>query len=260
MEVEVRALLSRMEEDGLVEAEGNSQICLSILGHACGQSPLRLKSSLRLIEMLRQMSPEALTAHSLMALIQALPELDERYTPMGRGARAESGRASEMSARYGGLISGMLQRYAVSDVRYYARCKRSLILADWISGIPMDEIEAKYTSNPFAPVGHGDIRGLADATRFYLSSALRILVIMHAGTGPSDEEIEAFLQRLDLGLPEDVLELTEIPLVLQRGEYLALRNANLKTSKQVRELEHERLVALLGEARAEEIRTHNKPT
>jgi helicase len=241
-----------MEADGLVEADGGEHIRLSILGHACGQSPLTLESAMRLVQLLRQIDANALTPAGLMALVQALPEQDDDYTPLGRG-RSEAGRPGEAAARFGWPITRALQRWARTDLIHYARCKRALILSEWIRGVPIEQIEEQFSPNPFARVGHGDVRGFADATRFYLGSASRIAAIVHAGAGPTEEEITSLLKQLDVGLPADAQELTDIPLNLVRGEYLALYSAGLRTVGDLRTLSQEKLIELLGKTRAKEI-------
>lgn len=254
MEAALRNLLARMEADGLVEDDGDGHIRLNILGAVCGQSPLALESAMQLIEMLRRIGADNTTAEALMALVQALPEQDDRYTPMGKPLR-ESGRGGEAAQRYGRLVSGLLQQRAGSDSGYFARCKRALMLADWTDGIAVEEIENRYSANAFVRVGHGDIRGLADATRFYMASAARIAAVVHAGAGPQEDEIELHLKRLDLGLPAEALSLTELGIGFDRGEYLALHQAGLRTLEDLEALPEAQLASLVGSGRAEEIRS-----
>jgi helicase len=249
---QIAALLSRMEHDGLIEAEGTDHIRLTILGNACGQSPLALESAMQLVEMLRQIAPGDLTPASLMAIVQGLPEQDDDYTPMGRG-RAEANRPTEASRRFGGLIVRLLQRLAGTDAKYNARCKRALILADWIDGVPLEEIERRYTANAFSAVGHGDIRGFADATRFYLGSASRIAAIIHAEADTLHDGVETLLKQLDIGLPAAALELTDLPVNLTRGEYLALYTRGLRTIGEIRSADLPLLTEILGRRRAMEI-------
>jgi helicase len=105
-----------MEAVGLIEPDGSHYIRLSILGHACGQSPLELESAMQLIEMLRLMQPDDLTPMTLMALVQALPEQDADYTPLGKG-RSESNRPAEFYARFGSWLRALHHPAAVVSVR-----------------------------------------------------------------------------------------------------------------------------------------------
>ncbi|HTF17322.1 MAG TPA: DEAD/DEAH box helicase [Chryseolinea sp.] len=251
-QAQIAVLIRRMEKDGLIDDLGTDQIQLSMLGHACGQSPLSLNSALRLVEMLNRLGGNNVSAMRLMALVQALQEQDDDYTPLGRG-RLESSRPSEVTSKYGAQITGALQHQARTDEIYYARCKRALILYDWTNGVSLEDIEKAYTPNPFSPVGHGDIRGYADATRFYIGSASRIAAILFPGMGPTEVDIDNLLTRLDIGLPSDALQLIKIPITLVRGEYLALYNANAKTIEEIRTMSEERLSKLVGETRAKQL-------
>jgi replicative superfamily II helicase len=253
VEADLHQRLTQMEAEGLVEDDGDGHIRLSILGNACGQSPFSLQSALQLIAMLRRIGPEALTPENLMILVQALPEQDSRYTPMGRPAQ-ESSRAEEVTRQFGRQISGLLQQRAGTDRGYFARCKRALILADWIAGLPVEEIERRYTANPFVPVGHGDIRGLADATRFYLASAARIAVIVHTDARLGEENVEQLLKRIDLGLPEQALGLTDLDLALDRGEYLSLFNAGIHNREQLAAATDGQLSSIVSTERTDQIR------
>ena len=58
---------------GLLEEEGE-QICLTLLGKACGNSSLSFESSLRLVELIRNFSLGKLDNITLLALVQILQE------------------------------------------------------------------------------------------------------------------------------------------------------------------------------------------
>ena len=256
---QLRELLAHMEADGLVEDDGDGHIRLSVLGFACGQSPLALRSAMQLIGLLRNLGPGELTPENLMVLVQALPEQDDRYTPMGK-TNSESVRARDAAQRFGQHTSELLGQRAPAENGFYARCKRALILGDWTDGVAVEEIENRYTANPFSPVGHGDIRGLADSTRFYMASAVRIASILFDGVGPSEEEMDRQLKSLDLGLPGDVLWLADLGLGLDRGESLALHSASIRTLEELDNMDEEVLNALVGIGRANQIRALLKAT
>src|SRR5205814_2033825 len=77
-ELRLSQLLTRMIELGIAEEE-NELIRLTLLGQACGRSTLSFKSSMRLIQLLKN-NKQLLTAERLLVLIQALPEADATYT------------------------------------------------------------------------------------------------------------------------------------------------------------------------------------
>jgi helicase len=189
-------LLNRMIADGLIKQDGDN-LRLTILGRACGESPLTLESAMRLVELLQRVDPVKVTLESLLVLIECLPERDEDYTPQNR--KGESRWHQEALTRFGLSISHALQHRAESDVIIYARCKRALIVNDWIAGEPIVDIEKQYSANFFSKVRHGDIRGYADGSRFLLESALRIATILLKL--PDDEEATSLLLRLSLSPP-----------------------------------------------------------
>lgn len=238
----VERLLARMIADGLIEQRGDD-LRLTILGRACGESPLTLESALRLVELLRRVDRAEVTLESLLVLIECLPERDEDYTPQTRNG--EPRWQQEAHNRFGFGIGRTLQYRAESDVAFYGRCKRALIVNDWIAGVPVNEIEGRYSSNLFVRVGHGDIRGYADGSRFLLESALRIGAIVLERA--MDEEASALLlARLDLGLPAKALPLSAIGFPLTRGEILALFRANHLDREAVAALTAEAVIALIG--------------
>lgn len=248
---QINDLIDRMLADELLEQE-DEQVRLTILGRACAESPLAFESALRLVEMVKLMGAHQVTPEILMALIQALSETDDDYTPMGRG-QSEAGRPGALNIKFGFPVAGALRRRAADDKTYYARCKRALILGDWIDGAPLQDIENRYSVNAFSRVGHGDIRGFADGTRFLLEPAMRIAAILR-GTSESDEAIDLFLRRLELGLPAAALPLTELPGALLRGDYLALFDAGVRTPEGAAALPEAELIRLVGPANAQAIR------
>jgi helicase len=235
-------LLNRMVADGLIEQEGE-KLRLTMLGRACGESPLRLESAMRLVEIVRQTSPADATIENLVVLVESLPERDEDYTPQMRNGEAKW--QQEASGRFGFGITRSLRHRAISDKEFYARCKRALVVNDWISGVPTNAIESKYSSNAFVRVGHGDVRGYADGARFLLDSALRIAAIV-LERAETPETIEILLKRLDLGLPSEALPLTKLPLALNRGELLAIYRAGHLTEDALKRLSAENWEQLIG--------------
>jgi hypothetical protein len=132
---------------------------------------------MRLVELLRGIEPGDATLENLLVLIECLPERDEDYTPQS-GKNGEPRWQQEAGVRFGFNIARSLSHRAESDVAFYGRCKRALIVSDWIAGELTTDIEARYSSNAFSRIGHGDIRGFADGSRFLLDSALRIAAIV----------------------------------------------------------------------------------
>ncbi|NGN44963.1 hypothetical protein G6N74_28305 [Mesorhizobium sp. CGMCC 1.15528] len=218
-------------------------LSLTMLGKACGESPLRLESAMRLVELVRRMSPSDQNGLSLLAVLQALPERDENYTPQMRGGEARW--HSEAVERFGYDLTDLLRHNAEDNRAYYGRCKRAAIIDAWLGGVPMAEIERTYTLNPFAPVRHGDVVGMADGTRFLLESARRIAEIVV----PDPEKwsgTEVVLRRLEEGLPEAGLVFSGRPLFLRRGEICGLLDAGVTSGEALATLSKEDLSAAIG--------------
>jgi len=235
-------LLSRMIAGELIEQDGDD-LRLTILGRACGESPLSLESAVRLVEILRRVESTQITLESLLVLVECLPERDEDYTPQTRNG--EPRWQQEAHRRFGPGIARALQHRAESDVMFYGRCKRALIVNDWISGVPISDIETRYSSNLFIRIGHGDIRGYADGSRFLLESALRIAAIV-LERAEDENASSLLLTRLDLGLPAEAVPLNSIGFPLTRGEILALFRTGHLAREAINALSTEALITIIG--------------
>jgi helicase len=55
----------------------------------------------------------------------------------------------------------------------------------------------------------------------------------------SGEQIDILIKRLEVGLPVEALELLDLPISLERGEYLALYQRGIKTPTEVWQLDQE---------------------
>jgi len=198
---------------------------------------------MRLVELFRRVDPADATLEALLVLVECLPERDEDYTPQIRNGEPRWQQAAH--GRFGHGVGRALQHRAESDVAFYGRCKRALIVSDWIAGEPTNDIEACYSSNAFVRVGHGDIRGYADGSRYLLESALRIAAIVLERA--EDQEAAALLlTRLDLGLPVEALPLSAVGFSLTRGEILALFRAGHLNREAIAALPADTVARIIG--------------
>jgi helicase len=256
-------MLQQMLELELVEEE-LGHIRLTLLGRACGTSTLNFASAMRLVRLVKDTGVQRLTPALLISLLQALPELDRIYTPVSyKGKGREATWPQQVSNAYGVYVVQALQRFAPDDVGYIARCKRTCVLSDWMNGVAVDEIERAYTMNLFSPFSYGDIRSIADGTRFHLRSARQIVALLLVNPPVFEEEIDTLILQLESGIPADVHDLLKLPADLPRGDYLALRTANVMTCEQLWSLTHERIKEILGHvtaARLESLRPQQSKT
>ena len=229
MQRELDQLVARMVNLGLIEAEGDN-ISLSLLGRACGRSSLSFDSAMRLIEIVKNVPPHLISAVNLMGLMQGLPAEEMGYTPVMTRGTKESVRASQAQQRFGFEIVRALQRYAQGQMEFYGRCKRAAVLYDWICGRSLEEIEAEFSTNPFAGrIEYGDLRRFADLTRFHLQSASNILAVLLVDKNPQ-ADLDVLLTRLEVGIPAEGIELLNLPLPLTRGEFLNLLRNGIRNS------------------------------
>lgn len=248
VEIEVTALVERLLQAGLAEREGDL-VHLTLLGRACGASSLSFESSLRLVELMKQLNAAQTPPTQVLAMVQALDEMDAIYTPVMKRGRSESVRANDAAQRYGQPMMQALQRYCRDDFEFWARCKRAALLYDWIEGTPVDVLEKRFSTTPFGgAIGYGNIIGIADGTRFHLRSAHQILSTLFPDQPEFLKGLDEILQRLEFGLPSAALPLVKVPVRLTRGQYLALANAGAGTPEGVNALSDERLRDCVGAA------------
>ena len=201
-----------------------------------------------MVDLVKGIGVTALTPKLLLAVLQALPELDRMYTPMfSRGPGREAAWPQSAVATFGITIVHMLQRFAPDNLGYLARCKRACVISDWIEGVPAEDIERTYTTQIYAaPLNYGDIRNIADTTRFHLRSAREIVSLLLISSPAFEQEIDNLLMQLEAGLPADTLDLLALPIPLHRGDRLALRSAGIKTREQLWQMQREMLEGILG--------------
>ncbi|MCQ9186260.1 hypothetical protein KMT30_45965, partial [Streptomyces sp. IBSBF 2953] len=137
VEQEVARLVERLLQAGLAEREGEL-LHLTLLGRACGASSLSFESSLRLVELMKQLNAAQTAPIQVLAMVQVLDEMDAIYTPVMKRGRSESVRANDVTHRYGHEMTQALQRYCRDEIEFWCRCKRAALLYDWIEGTSVD--------------------------------------------------------------------------------------------------------------------------
>jgi len=146
----IRARLGKLLDEMLtleLLEEERGGVRLTLLGRACGRSSLAFKSCLRLVALLKRHGATT-SSRELMLLIQGLPEMDGTYTPLMPKAGVEKGRPNQLAQRVGAAVPRELQRHAEDDKSYLQRCKRCLVILDWIEGVATSEIERRYSPSP----------------------------------------------------------------------------------------------------------------
>ena len=189
-----------------------------------------------------------------MAVVQALPEMDDVYTPVYKRNTKESKWQSVVTASLGQDVTIALQRGAPDPPTYWGRCKRTAILLDWIAGTPIQDMEQAFSATPFqGAVAAGNVRSIADSTRYRLRSAFDIVDVLLAGSGPDEGEVAVLLRQLESGLPAGAIALLDLPVRLSRGQALALHGAGISTPEAVAVATPELLAALVSTEVAEDL-------
>ena len=243
--------LSQLLTLGLIE-DSNGLVSLTLLGRACGRSALSFNSMRILISVVNSL-PQEISPRDLLAAAQVIPELDRQYIPMFKRGVSEGGWPGMVASRFGMAAVRVMQSNAADTFAYYSRSKKALVLDDWINGSPVEAIERAYTMNPFYSVSYGDITAIADGTRFFLGSASEIALLLRPSPSLTAESLTDLMKRLEVGIPQDSIDLLNLPIRLVRGEYLLLRNASLLTVEAVRGATPEQLEEILGETRTSEL-------
>lgn len=239
---QVDHLLDRMIQEELV-ADEDGTLQLTMLGNACGQSPLSLESALRLVSIFRRLPPALHEPKSLVVIVQALEEVDAVYTPQMRVG--EPRWQNEAISSFGYDVVSLLRLGATDNKAFYARCKRACLLEAWLEGQALADIESSFSANSYSKVRSGDVNRCADTTRFILESGRQIAVALS-----SDAEIwaetDAILKQLETGLPSAGLHFTGAPLQLRRGEILGLLAHGVASPEDLHDLSLDELQAIIG--------------
>jgi len=240
---------------GLVERDGDF-LLLTLLGKACGRSSLSFDSALRLVELLKERPLGGLMPTDMVPMVLTLAEADASYMPVMKRGQSESARIRDVAGRYGNDAARLLQRFAGENLVYLSRCKKAAVVWDWVHGDSVEKIEARYSPNPYqGRVTYGDIVRAAEQTRYNLRSAHQIISALLVGDQTLLKGLDDLLLQLEMGCPADALQLLKLPVLLTRGEMLALRAAGLRTPADVAAAPADQLSLIVGEDISRKLKT-----
>ncbi|UOG77651.1 DEAD/DEAH box helicase (plasmid) [Hymenobacter tibetensis] len=248
-------LLEQLLSAGIVE-QVEDMLRLTVVGEACATSTLSFESVLRLLQLLRRLSITSLTLTRLLALTQALPELDETYTPLFKNGTKEKSWPHEVAQQLGGDLASLYQQSLPSGsgvgVAYLRRSKRALLVEAWLAGTPLEDLEERFTNSAFVPVNYGDIRRIVDATRFHLRSVVPIVQALYPAVSLPDDALNELATRLEVGLSTPALSLLRVT-GLTRGEILLLHRHGMSQPQAGWAAVAPVVEAVLGTARAQQL-------
>ena len=225
MRVNLPRSIEEMVSAGLIN-RGDDRLSMTPLGKACGAASFDVRSSLQLISILDQDGGFVDDPLKLALVIQALPAFDDVYVKQVRNGESERLTSLDMEAPG---VRRFLESHARDHVDITRRAKRALIVLAWLRGDPIENIEAAMTRNGWADVRAGDVRRIADSTRFHLASAIEIAAVAAPGRDQLQEQAEMALKRFDLGLSEEMIGLADSASGLTRGEIIALHAIGVST-------------------------------
>lgn len=244
-----RDVLREMLALGLVDREG-ANVRLSVLGEAVGRSSLKFGSAMGLVRSIRDLPDVPLSVLDLAVLLQVLPEMDGAYTPIARDAR-DLEWTRRVAARLRPEVARALRADTGDRAIVEARAKRVSILLAWIEGRPMEAIEAEHTMSSFKALGPGDVRAIADRTRFHFKSAYEICLVAEPAKAPDADAVQTFLKRLEVGIPETAVGILDAPVPITRGECLSALGAGIRKAEELLALAKAALTRIFGRRRSE---------
>jgi replicative superfamily II helicase len=222
LKIKIEQLISILLEHKLLE-EQDGFIRLTQFGIICGQSTLSFDSIIRIIDLIAKNGNRISNLDELILLTQALNEVDERYIPF---AKNETRWPSQAETFVPNAVH-LLRYYTQDALSFGKRSKKVSVLFSWIQGVSMETIQKTHSANMYNAVAPGDIRGIADLTRFNLRSVYQITSARLEGICPEEKELDDMLRRLEVGIPKEGIFLLKLPIPLERGEYLELLNQGI---------------------------------
>ena len=174
-------------------------------------------------------------------------ELDDVLLPIHRKSVKERQRWQGAIQQQHLPHSVLRELLAADDAQATARCKRLSAVLMWLEGVELNRLEASLLVHLPGDDAAGPIRAVADRTRDLIGVVSRIgTLVSAAGTEPIAEMIP-LEARLELGIPMDLVPLaTAVKRDLERGDYLRLRRAGIKTPEAVLAAEERQLLTVLG--------------
>jgi len=128
MDGQVERIIQNLLHAGIAEQEG-PLLQLTIVGFACANSSLSLESVL--LHILRQFNQVTATLPRLLALTQALPELDDTCTPLFKNGTKEKEWPHHAAVKLSSDVVRLYQGSLPDATAYLRRAKRALIVAAW---------------------------------------------------------------------------------------------------------------------------------
>jgi helicase len=240
--------VAELERHGLIVTDAEQRYELTPLGRLAGESGIAVGSILRIVDVVRRLSPQALDDNTLVALTQLTEELDDVYFPLNKKSKRK-----EPAAWFGALQQHRVSHAVIEALRYNAelahqptlRAKKAAGCYLWMDGRAREEIERILMQFDRNQAAAGPLSSIVNRMLDILPTVIRVAEVLH-DADLSERESQLML-RLQIGLPVAMVPIaTAMGTELSRAQYLALHAAGLTTAKRLKDADPERLLSILG--------------
>jgi helicase len=243
----LEGFVAELDRHALIESGDEGRYLLTDLGLLAGSSGYEVESVLRLVDVIRSTAPEQLNDATLIALTQLTLELDAQWLPIhSKSPKEPQTWFGELQRhRVPSAVQHALQRFNVDRRGATMRAKRAGSCFLWIAGTGRQEMETILTRHVPASAAAGQVVQVASRTADLLPLACGVAEILHAELDLTDR-LDRLRLRLQIGLPEDLVELAELVQdQFGRADYLSLKAAGLTDVAAVSAAEDGQLTAAL---------------
>ena len=240
--------MDELERHELIVRGDEERFVLTDLGRLAGESGYEVVSVLRLVDLLRLVSPGEINDVALIAAAQVTLELDQLWLPAHPKSMKEPQTWFAELARHR-VPSGIqmaLRRYNIDARGATLRAKRAGSCLLWMSARQRQEIEAIVTRHVRETTAAGQVLQVASRTADLLSLVTGIAELVHPELDLT-ERLERLRLRLQIGLPAELVPLAErMGDQLTRADYLALGAAGLADPVAAASASDDELAAAIG--------------
>jgi helicase len=245
--------LADLEKHQLVQPRGDDRYELTSLGRLAGESATEVRSIIQLVDALSCLTPEEITDPALITAVQTTIELDQVLLPLNKSSTQKEPQLWQNELRAQGVSGRLLKglgRMVTDDHTPTMRAKKAVACLLFVSGKPMNEIEANLTQFGGALGGAaGPVRSVAARTSDLLPVAARVAEILHPALDLG-HRVRRLVVRLTYGVPGAVADIArEAGANLLRGDYCALAKLGLGEPSAVAAADEATLLAVVAEDR-----------
>lgn len=249
----ISAALQQLLYRGLVEQDIDNRYTVTDLGRLAGETGVEIETIIRIVEVLRPLSPDSITEPVLVVVSQLSAELDDiEVFPLNKKSIQPGHK--EHSAWFTALqrngipqeVTRCLYHHVGVPHQPVLRAKKAAACLLWMSNFPLSDIELAMTQFVRESDAGGAIRSVKSRVGDVLPAIIRAAEILHPGLDLS-ERGRRLLARLDIGIPNSIADLALFAGGrLSRGDYLALVNANFASIESLEQCADESLIEHLG--------------